>query len=77
MSGLSAGGDLRVAFQVSHLLADLLRPGVTVVAQDPLRIGQMAASLLFRRIRGEGGPAEQMIISTDLRSRGSGEITVS
>jgi LacI family transcriptional regulator len=59
------------------LLADLLRPGVTVVAQDPLRIGQMAASLLFRRIRGEGGPAERMIISTDLRSRGSGEITVS
>jgi len=59
------------------LLADLLRPGVTVVAQDPWRIGQVAASLLFRRLRGERGPAERMIISTELRERGSGEIPVS
>jgi len=59
------------------LLADLLRPGVTVVAQDPWRIGQMAASLLFRRLRGESGPAERMIISTELRPSGSGEISLS
>jgi LacI family transcriptional regulator len=59
------------------LLADLLRPGVTVVAQDPWRIGHMAASLLFRRLRGESGPAERLIISTELRQRGSGEISPS
>lgn len=59
------------------LLADLLRPGVTVVAQDPWRIGQIAASLLFRRLRGEQGPAERMIVSTELRERGSGEIALS
>jgi len=55
-------------------LADLLVPGVTVVAQDPARVGQIAASTLFRRIGGDHGPTERHIVETTLIPRGSGEI---
>jgi LacI family transcriptional regulator len=34
-------------------LADLLEPAVSVVAQDPRRIGVMAAEVLFRRMDGD------------------------
>jgi LacI family transcriptional regulator len=55
-------------------LADLLVPGVTVVAQDPARIGQIAATTLFRRIAGDRAPAERHVVETTLIPRGSGEI---
>jgi LacI family transcriptional regulator len=55
-------------------LADLLVPGVTVVAQDPARIGQIAATTLFRRIAGDRGPAVRHVVETTLIPRGSGEI---
>jgi LacI family transcriptional regulator len=55
-------------------LADLLVPGVTVVAQDPARIGQLAAMTLFRRIAGDRGPAVRQVVQTTLIPRGSGEI---
>ena len=55
-------------------LADLLVPGVTVVAQDPVRIGQIAATTLFRRIDGDRGPAVRHVVETALIPRGSGEI---
>jgi LacI family transcriptional regulator len=57
------------------MLADTLRPGVTVIAQDPTAMGRRAAELLFRRIDGEHGPAQTQIIPTRLIQRGSGEIT--
>jgi LacI family transcriptional regulator len=56
------------------LLADLLSPGVTVVAQDPVTIGRIAAGLLFARIDGEQGPPEVRMVPTMLVRRGSGEI---
>ena len=55
-------------------LADLLVPGVTVVAQNPARIGQLAAMTLFRRIDGDRGPALRHVVETTLIPRGSGEI---
>jgi LacI family transcriptional regulator len=55
-------------------LADLLVPGVTVVAQDPARIGEIAATTLFRRIAGDRGPAVRRVVETTLIPRGSGEI---
>jgi len=55
-------------------LADLLVPGVTVVAQDPARIGQLAATTLFGRIAGDRGPAARHVVATTLIPRGSGEI---
>jgi DNA-binding LacI/PurR family transcriptional regulator len=55
-------------------LADLLSPGVTVVAQDPTTIGRTAATLLFRRIAGDAGPPTTYLVPTTLIARGSGEI---
>ena len=56
------------------LLADMVEPGITVIAQDPALIGRMAAELLFRRIDGDRAPSVHRIIPTQLIARGSGEI---
>jgi len=55
-------------------LADLMRPGVTVMAQDPAAIGRAAADILFARLAGETSPTATTIIPTTLVQRGSGEI---
>lgn len=55
-------------------LADLLEPAITVVAQDPLRIGHLAAETLFRRIDGDDSPPGTAVVATRLVPRGSGEI---
>ncbi len=55
-------------------LADLLSPGVTVVAQDPAAIGRIAAGLLFSRIAGDAGPPRTRLVPTTLVRRGSGEL---
>jgi LacI family transcriptional regulator len=56
------------------LLADLLRPGVTVVRQDPYAIGRRAAELLFERLGGARGPSRTEVMATELVPRGSGEL---
>jgi LacI family transcriptional regulator len=55
-------------------LADLLEPGVTVVAQDPAAMGVAAARALFERIDGFAGAPREFLIPTTLIPRGSGEI---
>jgi len=55
-------------------LADLLEPGVTVVAQNPERLGLVAAERIFSRIDGDEDPARTFTIPTQLIERGSGEI---
>jgi LacI family transcriptional regulator len=55
-------------------MADLLEPAVTVVAQDPTRMGELAATLLFRRMAGDRSPSEIVVLPTTLVPRGSGEI---
>jgi LacI family transcriptional regulator len=56
------------------LLADLLEPAITVVAQDPETMGRRAAEVLFRRLDGFTGPTEHVTIGARLLPRGSGEI---
>ena len=56
------------------LLADLLQPGITVIAQDPAAIGRTAAEMLFRRLDGDRSPSENVVIPTRMIARGSGEI---
>jgi LacI family transcriptional regulator len=56
------------------LLADLLQPGVTVVAQDPVAIGRTAAAVLFSRLAGERAATTVHVVPTTLIRRGSGEI---
>ena len=55
-------------------LADVIEPGVTVVAQDPAALGRAAAELLFARLDGFDGPTRQVVVPTRLIERGSGEI---
>ena len=55
-------------------LADLLRPGVTVIAQDPTAIGRAAAERLFARLAGDSDPYRTVVIPTRLVVRGSGEL---
>ncbi|GAA3191933.1 LacI family DNA-binding transcriptional regulator [Dactylosporangium siamense] len=55
-------------------LADLLEPAVTVVSQDPYRMGRVAADLLFRRLDGEDWEPTTHLVDTRLIVRGSGEI---
>ncbi|GAA0352572.1 LacI family transcriptional regulator [Actinoallomurus spadix] len=56
-------------------LADMLRPGISVVAQDPAEIGSIAARLLLGRIAGGGDrPARHVVVPTTYLARGSGEI---
>lgn len=55
-------------------LADLVEPGVTVVAQDPQQIGRRAVEQLFARLDGDSSPARHTVVPTVLVERGSGEI---
>jgi LacI family transcriptional regulator len=56
------------------LLADLMEPGITVIAQDPAAIGRAAAQVLFRRLDGDRSPSEHQVVLTRMITRGSGEI---
>ncbi len=55
-------------------LADLLRPGITVMATDPARMGELAAERVFAQLDGEPGPAATTVVPARLVCRGSGEI---
>jgi LacI family transcriptional regulator len=55
-------------------LADLLRPAVTVVAQDPGQLGRTAAGLLFQRLDGASGAPKRVELPCRLIPRGSGEL---
>jgi LacI family transcriptional regulator len=55
-------------------LSDVLDPGITVVAQDPATMGQLAAELLLRRVAGDDRPRQHIKLETRLIERGSGEL---
>lgn len=56
-------------------LAELLEPGVSVVAQDPAQMGFVAAHLLLGRItRGDDLPTRHAVVPTRFVPRGSGEM---
>ena len=56
------------------VLADLLEPAVSVVAQDIVEIGRRAAEKLFARLSGDEAIPEISYVPTTLHARGSGEI---
>ena len=56
------------------LMADMLEPGVTVIAQHPGEIGRIAAERLLARIDGDEQPSKTYIVPSELIVRGSGEI---
>jgi LacI family transcriptional regulator len=55
-------------------LADLLSPGISVVAQDAPTIGHTVAELLIGRIEGDVSPSKFIEVPTTFIARGSGEI---
>jgi LacI family transcriptional regulator len=55
-------------------LADVVEPGLSVVAQDAGELGRLAAERLFARLDGDLGPTRQIVVPTRLIERGSGEI---
>jgi LacI family transcriptional regulator len=55
-------------------LGDLLQPPVTVMAQNPTRIGTVAAERTFARLDGDRSPEQQYLVPCRLIVRGSGEI---
>lgn len=55
-------------------LADLITPGLTVVAQDPAGLGRVAATLLFDRLAGLSDAPRRVVLPTVLIPRGSGEL---
>jgi LacI family transcriptional regulator len=55
-------------------LADLLDPPITVMAQDPQRIGTLAADRVFARLDGDTDPPSTQVVPARLIVRGSGEI---
>lgn len=55
-------------------LADLLRPALTVVAQDSVAIGAQAARLLFDRLAAPAAPYRRTTVPVRLVPRASGEI---
>ena len=50
-------------------------PGLTVVSQDPRRIGRLAAEMLFDELDGDTTATRSIILPTTLIPRGSGEIS--
>ncbi|WP_405996779.1 LacI family DNA-binding transcriptional regulator [Streptomyces sp. NBC_00829] len=55
-------------------LADLLRPALTVVAQDTARIGATAVELLRARIAEPARPVKTVVVPVSMTIRGSGEL---
>jgi LacI family transcriptional regulator len=56
------------------VLADLVRPAITVMAQDPTRLGTLAAERIFARLDGDTSPVQTVVVPAKLIVRGSGEI---
>ncbi|MFK3979293.1 LacI family DNA-binding transcriptional regulator [Micromonospora sp. NPDC050397] len=71
--GADAGRLAIVAFD-DFLLADLLRPALTVVAQDSAAIGRTAIELLLARSADPTRPVQTVTVPVELVPRGSGEL---
>ncbi|MGX1160209.1 LacI family transcriptional regulator [Pseudarthrobacter sp. SLBN-100] len=55
-------------------LADMMEPGITVIAQHPERIGKLAAERLLARMDGDDRAPQTYVIPSELIVRGSGEL---
>lgn len=55
-------------------LADVVRPGISVVPQHPRDLGRRAAVRLFARIAGLETPPTKEVVGVSVVARGSGEI---
>ncbi|WP_433324047.1 LacI family DNA-binding transcriptional regulator [Spirillospora sp. CA-294931] len=70
----SAGAPVALVGFDDFELADLLSTPMTVVAHEPAEMGRRGAELLQKRIAGDQGPPERVLLPTRLVVRGSGEL---
>lgn len=54
--------------------AESLTPPITVINQDPVAMGEVAADLLLERMAEPSGPSRHVVLPTHLIVRGSGEL---
>lgn len=71
--GSQRPGPLAVVGFGDFDLAGLVSPGITVVSDDPARIGRTAGELLMRRLSGDGEPPRVVELPVALIPRGSAE----
>ena len=80
LGAIRALHDLGLAERVALIgfddivLADLVRPAITVMAQDPARLGTLAAERIFARLDGDISSVQTVVVPANLIARGSGEI---
>ena len=80
LGAIRALHDLQLAERIALIgiddivLADIVRPGITVMAQDPTRLGTLAAERIFARLDGDTSPVQTVVVPAKLTARGSGEI---
>jgi len=72
--GLPAASRLAIVGFDEVPLADLVRPSLTVVAQDTATIGRTAVELLSARIADPSRPVQTVVVPVSLKMRGSGEL---
>lgn len=74
LHGLGVQRDVALVGFDDIEMADVIEPGVTVVAQNAEKLGRYAAELLFERLLdGRTEPARR-VVPVELITRGSGEI---
>jgi LacI family transcriptional regulator, galactose operon repressor len=80
LGAIRALHDLRLEQRIALIsfgdivMADLLRPAITVMASDPARLGTIAAERIFARLDGDTSPVQTVVVAARLIPRGSGEI---
>jgi LacI family transcriptional regulator len=74
LHGLGLQHSIAVVGFDDIVLAEVVDPPLTVVAQDPVAMGRVAAELLFSRLDGDDSRARHVLMPTRLVVRGSGEL---
>jgi LacI family transcriptional regulator len=75
--------DLQLAERIALIgfddivLADLVRPAISVMAHDPTQLGTLAAECIFARLDGDTSAVQTVVVAAKLIARGSGEISPS
>ena len=80
LGAIRALHDLQLEHRVALIgfddivLADLVRPAITVIAPDPSRLGTIAAERIFARLDGDTSSVQTVVVPAKIIARGSGEI---
>jgi LacI family transcriptional regulator len=72
--GLQVPNDISVVGYDNTMLAEMVDPPLTTVNQQMRKMGYIATELLIKRIKGERGVGEKIILDTELVIRKSAGI---